>query len=161
MLHLIPLHLLPAPLHRALCRAADRTRRLWWRVRKPRGRSVHVVAFDDAGRVLLVRHSYGPPVWAVPGGGVGRHEEPAAAAAREMREELSCALSRLVAAGSYEDQLRPSRGQQTVFAASLAGAPIADRREIVAVEWFDLAQLPANVSRHVAPLIELAQEARS
>jgi 8-oxo-dGTP pyrophosphatase MutT (NUDIX family) len=120
-----------------------------------------VVAFDDSGRVLLVRHSYGPPVWAVPGGGVGRHEEPAVAAAREIREELSCTLSELVAAGSYEDQVRPSRGQQSVFAARLAGAPVADRREIVAVEWFDLAQLPANVSRHVAPLIELAQAARS
>lgn len=155
------LHLIPAPLHRALYRVADRARRILWRVRKPRGRGIHVVAFDEAGHVLLVRHSYGPPVWAVPGGGVGRREKSAAAAAREMREELGCELSALVAAGTYQDELGRSTGQQTVFAARLAGEPVADRREIVAIGWFDPAKLPADTSRHVPPLIERAQASRS
>ena len=147
------LHLIPAPLHRVLYRLADRTRRVWWRIRKPRGRGVHVVVFNEAGRVLLVRHSYGPAVWAVPGGGVGRREDPAAAAAREMREELGCELAQLVAAGPYEADELGLRSEQIVFAARLAGEPVADRREIVAVEWFDPANLPANTSRHVPALI--------
>src|SRR5690606_8180249 len=60
------LHLIPAPLHRLLYRIADRLRRQWWKVRRPTRNSVLVIAFDGAGRVLLVRHSYGPPVWALP-----------------------------------------------------------------------------------------------
>ena len=74
------LRLIPAPLHRLLYRLADRTRRLWWRVRRPQRRSVLVAAFDGEGRVLLARHSYGPPVWALPGGGVGKDEDPELAA---------------------------------------------------------------------------------
>ncbi|HEU4651457.1 MAG TPA: NUDIX domain-containing protein, partial [Croceibacterium sp.] len=72
------LHLIPAPLHRSLYRLAYRTRRAWWRVRRPRHSSVIVMAFDDHGRVLLVRHSYGPRVWSLPGGGFGRGEALAA-----------------------------------------------------------------------------------
>lgn len=151
------LHLIPARLHRALYRVADRARRTWWLVRKPRGGSIHVVAFDEAGRVLLVRHSYGPAVWSVPGGGVGRGEDPATAAAREMREELGCELAELVAMGPcHANDLGP-RNLQHLFAARLAGKPVADLREIVALEWFDPDALPANASRYVPSLIRQAR----
>jgi len=155
------LHLIPAPLHRLLYRVADQLRRQWWRVRKPDRRSALVVAFDAAGRVLLVRHSYGPPVWTVPGGGVGRHEDPAAAAAREMREELGCELAELVEIDAIEVDESGSRDRQHLFAARLAGEPVADRREIVAVDWFDPKALPANASRHLAGFLERALAARS
>lgn len=155
------LHLIPAPLHRQLYRWADWTRRRWWRIRKPSRSSVFVVAFDDAGRVLLVRHSYGKPVWAVPGGGMGRREVPADAAAREFREELSCELTDMVALEPSERQVSGSRDLQYLFAALLAGVPRADRREIVAAELFDPGALPADRARHVEPWVRQAIEARS
>ncbi|HEY6815839.1 MAG TPA: NUDIX domain-containing protein, partial [Croceibacterium sp.] len=89
------LYLIPAPLHRLLYRVADRARRLWWRIRRPRRHSVVVIVFDDRGQVLLVRHSYGPPVWSLPGGGMARHEDPRRAAEREVREELGCGVTDL------------------------------------------------------------------
>ena len=46
-----------------------------------------VIAEDDQGRVLLVRHSY-MPGWSFPGGGVNRGEPAEAAAIRELQEEL-------------------------------------------------------------------------
>ena len=42
----------------------------------------------DAERVLAVRHTYRRPSWGLPGGMLGRGEDPSAALARELREEL-------------------------------------------------------------------------
>ena len=155
------LHLIPAPLHRRLYRVADWGRRRWWRIRKPRRRSAHVIAFDDAGRVLLVRHSYGRPVWSIPGGSVGHQEDPASAAAREFREELGCELVDMVALEPSEHEVSGSRDLQHGFAARLAGVPVADRREIVAAELFDPGALPVDRGRYVEQWVGQAWEALS
>ena len=150
------LQLIPAPLHRLLYRVADRVRRRWWRIRKPRRHSVLIAAFDAAGRVLLVRHSYGPPVWALPGGGISPGEDPALAAAREFREELGCELTDLreVEARGHADS--GSLDVRHVFAASLSGVPVPDMREIVATELFDPAALPSPCDRRIRPALERA-----
>jgi len=144
------LHLIPAPLHRLLYRVADRARRMWWSVRRPQRHSVFVAAFDTAGRVLLVRHSYGPPVWALPGGGVGRREDPEGAIAREISEELQCSLAEVQRVTTETEPDSGSRDERHLFVARLAGIPAPDMREIVEIGWFDPVALPANVGRWAA-----------
>lgn len=153
MLQLILTRLIPTPLHRVLYRIADRARRMWWRVRRPRRNSVMVLAFDTQGRVLLVRHSYGPPVWALPAGGMGRDEDPAAAAGREFGEELRCGLSDVRLLATITQGESGSTDQLHVFVAGAAGEPRPDMREIVAAEFFDPAQLPRPADRRVAPWV--------
>jgi 8-oxo-dGTP pyrophosphatase MutT (NUDIX family) len=155
------LRLIPAPLHRSLYRIADRSRRLWWRLRRPHRHSVAVVAFDRHGQVLLVRHSYGRPVWMLPGGGIGRHEDPARAAAREFREELGCELAELALLESSDHIVSGSRDTQYVFTALADGTPKADMREIVDVDFFPPAGLPPGCSRSVGGRVERAAAARS
>ena len=155
------LHLIPAPLHRGLYRLADWARRRWWRVRKPIRRSAFVIAFDGVGRVLLVRHSYGAAVWTVPGGGLRRGEDPTAAAARELREELGCGLADLIELDRHEADDSGSRDVRYLFTARLVGEPVADRREIVAVEWFEPNALPAEASRYASEFVARALAARS
>jgi 8-oxo-dGTP pyrophosphatase MutT (NUDIX family) len=151
------LHLIPAPLHRRLYRLADWGRRQWWRVRKPRRRSVVIAAFDGEGRVLLARHSYGPPVWALLGGGIGRNEDPELAARREFREELGCELAELALVTRVTEPDFGSQDQRFLFAARLGGTPVPDMREIVEIGWFAPDDLPGNASRWViAALSEIA-----
>ncbi len=50
---------------------------------------VAAVIFNDAGRVLLVEHTYHPRYpWGLPGGWIDTDEDPAAAILRELSEEL-------------------------------------------------------------------------
>jgi 8-oxo-dGTP pyrophosphatase MutT (NUDIX family) len=155
------LHLIPAPLHRQLYRLADRGRRLWWRVRKPSRRSVFVALFDADGRVLLVRHSYGPPVWTLPGGGRARGEKPEAAAAREMREELGCRLVELQAVASHTAVDSASTDLRELFIATTPDTPRPDEREVVAIAWFDPAALPTDASGWARRAVGLAAAFRS
>ena len=154
------LHLIPAPLHRQLYRMAYALRRRWWRVRRPRRSSVVVVAFDARGRVLLARHSYGPPLWSLPGGGMSRGEHPEQAAEREIREELGCGLAELTAIDASEQRIAGSRDMQHVFAARLVGEPVPDMREIVAVELADPESLPAECGSRTRAWIARAVASR-
>ena len=159
MLHLM-LELIPAPIHRRLYRMADWARRRWWRIRRPDRTSVVVAAFDAGGRILLVRHSYGPPVWALPGGGIGRNEDPAAGAAREFREELGCELADLVQVAVLEQEESGSRDLLHLFTGELAGTPAPDMREIVEVGLFDPEALPPRCDKRVTPALTIRSQQR-
>lgn len=60
--------------------------RFWWRLKRPMTLGVRGLACDEAGRVLLVRHTYRSG-WHLPGGGVERGETALEAVVREMMEE--------------------------------------------------------------------------
>ena len=154
------LHLIPAPLHRQLYRIADRLRRVWWRVYRPQRSSVLIVAFDDEGRVLLARHSYGPPVWALLGGGIDRNEDPEHAAVREFREELRCGLADLKLLASVTEPDSGSQDRRYLFMARVAGTPAPDMREIVEIGWFDPGALPADASKWAGPAVQEALKQR-
>jgi 8-oxo-dGTP pyrophosphatase MutT (NUDIX family) len=64
-----------------------------------RRRSARVLLLDGAGRILLLRFLWDPYQaalghgWVTPGGGVGKLESLARAAARELREEIGLAVT--------------------------------------------------------------------
>lgn len=143
-------HLIPAPLHRAALQLAHAIRRRWWRIRKPQLNGVVVIASDQAGNILLVRHSYGSGLWTFPGGGLQRGEDPAAAAAREFAEELSCPTGPLSLLGVHEGTLHGAPSRIHFFAGSLAGTPRADGREIAEARFFARDNLPPDTGSRVA-----------
>ncbi len=65
---------------------------LWFRLRRPLTAGVRAMVFDEAGRVLLVRHTY-VDGWYMPGGGVDRNETMQAAMRREVDEEAGVLIS--------------------------------------------------------------------
>lgn len=139
------IHLLPPALHRLLLRFAHRARHHWRRLAKRPIAGVSVIATDRAGRVLLVRHSYGPGVWALPGGGLARGEAPEAAAARELREELGCGFAGLEQVATIKETISGAPHTAYIFAGQLAGEPHPDGREVVEARFFAVDALPADL----------------
>jgi len=144
------LGLLPAPAHRAGLRLAHALRKRWWRWRRPQVEGVRIIAVNDAGHVLLVRHSYGPPVWMPPGGGIKPGEAPVACALREMAEEIGCTLARPLQVDTIRDTLHGAGNTVHVVAGLCVGAPVPDMREIVAVGFFAPDALPAPLATGLA-----------
>ncbi len=102
---------------------------------------VAVVVLDDHGRVLMLRHVFHPDApWGLPGGWLGRNEDPAAGALRELHEEtgLTAVVDRpvLVSLESHPDHVgiaflvRPSAGNLQLSA------------EILEADWFEVDDLP-------------------
>lgn len=140
------LHLIPAPLHRALLPLAHRIRRRWraWRKVPLAGCSVIVTRTDRA--VLLVRHSYGSGDWSLPGGGLGRGEAPEAGARRELAEELGLIADRMHAVATLEETISGSPHTAHLFHCISDDPPRIDAREIVEARFFAFDSLPQPLS---------------
>ena len=143
------LHLIPAPVHRTVLRLAHAVRRTWWQTRRPTIDGACVIARDEHGRVLLLRQSYGTTRWVLPGGGVGRREDPLLAAQREFIEEAGCMVEQLALALVSEEMLHGATNRVHVFTGTLVGDPRIDGREIVEARLFHLHELPPETSERV------------
>lgn len=139
------LHLIPPPLHRAALRLAHGLRKRWWRVRKPRLQGCRVLAIDEAGRVLLIRHSYGSGQWMPPGGGVRRGEAPVAAAVRELREETGCGIEAPAQVAMVVEALHGAGNAVHVIAGRAHGTLKPDGREVIEAAFFALDTLPGDM----------------
>lgn len=148
------LYLIPAPIHRSALRLADALRKRWWRLRKPLLIGCRVIAFDEVGRIMLIRHSYGSDSWMLPGGGIGRGEEPILGAMREFAEETGCILvdARLVTI--TEDPLHGATNRVHVVCGTAKGAPKPDGREIVALGFHAPDALPHDLAPLIAARID-------
>ncbi len=132
-----------------LLRIADTLRRLVWRTFGPRTIGVRGLVVDDAGRVLLVRHSYGEPVWHLPGGGVKRRESLRDALTRELREEVAVTITGAVRLlGTYSNLGEGQSDHISVFVVDAweRGADAGGDAEIEATGFHLPAALPEATS---------------
>ncbi len=149
------LRLIPPPLHRLLYRLAYVLRGHWLRVRGGRVYGSNVIARDARGRLLMVRHSYGSRHWQFPGGGIGRGEEPEAAARREFAEELRCGLLALTLLGTVEEPYQSAINVVHVFTGLVDGEPAVDGRELVEARFFARHELPRPLGREAAKRLDM------
>jgi ADP-ribose pyrophosphatase YjhB (NUDIX family) len=111
-------------------------------VRPPRGRGAKAVIVC-AGEVLLVRHTYGPRRWELPGGGVRHGEEPIAGLRRELREELGLEVEDAVALAALPGPGRHRHHLTHIYRVDLEEPRVrADPVEIAEVRWCDPAAPP-------------------
>ena len=154
MLHLIE-KLLPAPVHRALLPVVARVRDRWRRWRRTEITGCCVFISNSAGELLMLRHSYGPPVWALPGGGIAKGEDPEAAARREVFEELGMQLDEVQSLGVRDEVISNSPQKAHLFAAVCEAEPKPDQREIIEARFFAPDALPEPLGRVTAARLEV------
>ncbi len=125
-------------------------------LRKPLTLGVRVLVRDEAGRVLLVRHSY-IAGWHMPGGGVSKGESASDAGLRELREEAGILADGPLRVLSFHARLRPWASDHVVVleAVRWTGTPKPDGLEIVEAAFFPPDALPPDVNR--ATLRRLAE----
>ncbi len=159
MLQLI-LHCLPRPLHQLILRVGYRVHSQLRRRMKRPVKGVSLIASDEAGRILLVRHSYGPDEWCFPGGGMDRGETAEQTARRELREELDTDGIGLRSLGTIEESLSGAPHTAHVFALRLTDGWRIDGRELVEARFFKPDGLPAGLSRRTMRRVEMWRAAQ-
>ena len=109
---------------------------------------------DLQGRLLLVRHSYGPQGWALPGGGMGRKEDALEAARREVAEEVGCVLEGARVLECIAEEISGSPHTAWLVAGKTRDHPRPDRREIVEARFFPVHSLPEPLTRLTRSRVE-------
>ena len=108
---------------------------------------VSAIVDDEAGRILLVRHSY-QPGWHLPGGGVGAAEPPAEAILRELKEEVGLSESaapELV--GVFTRRIGWVTNVIALYRVAQARIAFAPNAEILEIVWADPRALPEGTVR--------------
>lgn len=152
MLHLIERtaeRVLPAPFHRALLQLAHKLRHRWRKWRKMPISGISVIVTNEAGEVMLLKHSYGPKAWGLPGGGMSPGEDPAECARRELREEVGLQVEELKPLGVLHETLSGSPHTSHVFTVQVSQDPKPDGREILEAKFFAPDALPELLTRNV------------
>lgn len=133
----------------------------WSRLTRAKTLGVRVLVQDEAGKVLLVRHTY-LDGWYLPGGGVDAGETMEAAAVRELREETGLtAMSRPILISVHANERFMPGDHVAVFRIERYGpGELSSRHEIAEVGFFDLAALPEDLNRGTrARLAEIFDQA--
>lgn len=122
--------------------------RLWWRFARGVTLGVRALVTDEAGRVLLVRHTYRKG-WYLPGGGVEHGESALAAVVREAREEAGVeALAQPALIGFYANHAAFKNDHVALYRFSewRACAP-HNNGEIAEAGFFARDALPSGATR--------------
>ena len=123
--------------------------RAYWFIARPQGTGVKCVLLAG-DRVLLVRHTYGPRRWELPGGTLKSGEPAVEGAKREMHEELGIETEQWRDLGAVRTRVHHKHDTLRCFQARIDGARLViDRGEIAAVEWFSPDDLPPDAPPYV------------
>ena len=106
------------------------------------------VILVEGRRVLLVSHWYAPWVRTLPGGGVHKNESLEDAAMREVREETGLVAKSMAGEiGRYRNQWGRGEVVAVFYTGDFEGSlSLKPNLEIMARSWFDIDNLPAEIS---------------
>lgn len=105
---------------------------------------VRVIVYRNDGKILLVRSRFSCQKWALPGGGVKRHESYEQAAIREVLEELGISVEDLQYLGKANSRESYIEFSVRVFAAQASDYDIKCNFEIMETRWLNREHIPGE-----------------
>jgi len=129
---------------RKILRIAYPIAKAYWFVVRPKsvGAKCLVVNKD---KVLLIRHSFSPERWSLPGGRVKKNEKPIEAVKRELKEEVGLSVEpELLETLRSEREYKKDTLHLFIFKNSTTETEI-DFVEVIEAEWFSVDKLPENL----------------
>jgi 8-oxo-dGTP pyrophosphatase MutT (NUDIX family) len=146
---------LPVGLRRRGYRSAYALLCVYWFALRPKCHGVKCV-LTDGKLVLLVRHTYGPRQWDLPGGALKSGEQPHLTARREMHEELGVDIAAWESLGVYTGRAQSRHDVIHCFHARLHEPTFTlDLGELVSARWFALDDVPADLGVYVLPILAM------
>ena len=115
------------------------------------------VVTDHDGRVLLLEHAFrAGNAWGIPGGFIGRDEQPQDALRRELREEVGVELDdvRLV----FARTVASAPQVQLIYRAAVRGRPEPRTVEVRSVEWVTRDEIGGRLNESQRRIVERALE---
>lgn len=147
-----------SPSHRLLARLLHR----WSRLTRGMTLGVKALVINEAGEILLIRHTY-VPGWHLPGGGVEVGETAEQALARELAEETAVQLGAPPRLHGLLLNLNLARRDHVavyVIERFVQGRPTVPNREIAELAFFAPHALPAGTTAPTRRRIEEVLEGR-
>lgn len=132
--------------------------KLYWFLFRPKTHGVKCAVINE-GNIVLVRHSYGSQLWALPGGGVKKGESIEETVKREMREELGLLVHSVEEKAIYINKAEYKI--DTVHCCESYTSEkklIIDEVEIIEAKWFHLSELPQEMSPLSAHVLGIIQK---
>lgn len=117
--------------------------KLYWFIFRPKTKGVKclIISGDE---ILLVRHAYGNPTWALSGGGVKKNESNEEAIKREIKEELGLYIEPKYI-GEFTHTTEYKLDTVYCFVAKIEKiAPKIDNAEIMEAKWWKINSLPEH-----------------
>lgn len=115
------------------------------------------IILNDRGEVLLLNHILRPVSgWGVPGGFLEAGEQPEDAFRREVREETGLDVDNV----SFVRARTTGRHIEFIFLARAEGTAEVKSREITELGWFDIENMPSEMSGGQETLIRNAAARR-
>src|SRR6185503_9785744 len=117
------------------------------------------LVFDDENRILLLGHVFRPDSrWGIPGGFLSKGEQPDVALRRELKEEVNLEVSDVQFL--FARTLPRPRQVEIYFLCKPNGVPSPSSFEITKAGWFEIDDLPPDLSQDQRKIIKRALSVR-
>lgn len=134
--------------------------RIYWKIFSPKTRGARALIISE-NSILLVKN-LNVPYWVIPGGGINKKESPEDCIKRELNEELGLEnLGIDYKLGEYKSSKEGKRDEIHIFIIKLSSKNFNKKWEIENASWFDLNNLPKEISQAALRRIKEYKEGKS
>ena len=119
--------------------------RIYWKIFKPKTYGSRAIIIFEDKEILLVKN-VASKHWSLPGGHIKKNETPEDCIAREIKEELSISVKLKYKLGDFLSRQEGKKDTVYIFVVKVLDKSFKKTYELEDAKWFDISNLPENIS---------------